>query len=82
MFIFGTSTEQALYLSHTDIGTSTGQALVPKRKHKQTIKNNKNGNKLENLNFKNPKNENEPHGTVPYQDNLRTSSDKNYDEPL
>ena len=79
---FGTSTGQALYLSHTNIGTSSGQALVPKRKHKQTIKNNKNENKQENLNFENSENLNKQNGAVPYQDNLKTSSDKNYDEPL
>ena len=54
MFDFGMSTRQALYQSHTNIETSSGQALVPINKHIQTIKNNTNGNKLDQ-----PKNENE-----------------------
>jgi hypothetical protein len=70
MFNFGTSDEQvtdlsstnietsngqALYPSRTNIGTSSGQALVSINKHIQTIKNNTNGNKLDQQ----PKNENE-----------------------
>lgn len=85
MFDFGTSTEQAMYPSRTDIETSTGQALVPINKHIQTIENNKNLNKPENfkkLNSKNSKTEGKQNATVPYQDNLKTSSNKNYDEPL
>ena len=85
MFEFGTSSGQVLYPSCGQIETSSGQALVRKRKHKQTIKNNKNDNKQENFNFENSKKENKEHkqnGSVPYQDNLKTSSDKNYDEPL
>ncbi len=82
MFNFGTSTEQVLYPSRTKIETSTGQALVPKNKHIQTIENPKNLNKRqisENLNSEN----NENHlASIPYQDNLKTSSDKNYDDPL
>nr|WP_282117155.1 hypothetical protein [Cellulophaga baltica] len=85
MFHFGTSTEQALYLSRTNIETSTGQALVSINKHIQTIENNKNLNKHENfkkLDSQNSKTEEKQNATVPYQDNLKTSSDKNYDEPL
>ncbi len=85
MFDFGTSTGQALYQGRTNIGTSSGQALVPINKHIQTIENNKNFNKhqrLKILNLKNSENNEKQNGTVPYQDNLKTSSDKNYDEPL
>ncbi|SIQ20175.1 hypothetical protein [Maribacter ulvicola] len=85
MFDFGTSTEQALYPSRTNIETSNGQALVPINKHIQTIENSKNLNKRQNFkksNFKNPETKEKQNSTVPYQDNLKTSSDKNYDEPL
>jgi len=85
MFDFGTSTEQALYPSRTNIETSTGQALVRINKHIQTIENSKNINKRENLknsNLKNSETNEKQDVTVPYQDNLKTSSDKNYDEPL
>ncbi|GAA3657440.1 hypothetical protein [Flavivirga jejuensis] len=85
MFDFGTSTEQVLYSSRTNIETSTGQALVRINKHIQTIENNKNINKRENFKISNNKNsetEEKQMATVPYQDNLKTSSDKNYDEPL
>lgn len=79
MFQFETSTEQALYLSCAHIGTSSGQALVPKNKHKQTIENN---NKQENLNFENSERESKQNITVPYQDNLKVNTNKDYDEPL
>jgi hypothetical protein len=85
MFDFGTSTKQALYPSRTNIETSNEQALVRINKHIQTIENNKNINKrksLKNLNFKNSENNAKQDATAPYQDNLKTSSDKNYDEPL
>ncbi|GAA3622788.1 hypothetical protein [Flavivirga jejuensis] len=85
MFDFGTSTEQALYPSRTNIETSTGQALVRINKHIQTIENSKNINKRENFKISNNENsetEEKQMATVPYQDNLKTSSDKNYGEPL
>nr|WP_121068875.1 hypothetical protein [Maribacter vaceletii] len=85
MFHFGTSTEQALYPSRTEIGTSAGQALVSINKHIQTIENSKNLNKPKNfkiLNSQNSKTEEKQNATVSYQDNLKTSSNKNYDEPL
>lgn len=86
MFNFGTTDGQLLYQSHTNIETSSEQALVSKtNKHKQTEKNNTNNNKqqkFKKLNFKNSKTEGKQNATVPYQDNLKTSSDKNYDEPL
>ncbi len=85
MFNFGTSTEQALYPSRTNIETSAGQALVSINKHIQTIENSKNIKNQKILNNSNPKNSEtnvKPDTTVPYQDNLKTNSDKNYDDPL
>ncbi len=89
MFDFGTTDGQALYLSRTNIETSDGQALVPINKHIQTIANTKNLNKRENFKNSNAENENkqksacvERSRSIPYQDNLKTSSNKNYDEPL
>lgn len=85
MFNFGTSSEQALYPINTKIETSTGQALVPINKHIQTTENNKNNNKPQNFknsNFQNSETEEKQVLTVPYQDNLKTSSNKNYDDPL
>lgn len=85
MFDFGTSIELALYPCHTEIGTSSGQALVSINKHIQTIENNKNINKRQNLKNSDSKNletNSKQITTVPYQDNLKTSSNKNYDEPL
>ncbi|PQV48819.1 hypothetical protein CLV33_10424 [Jejuia pallidilutea] len=93
MFNFGTSSGQVLYSSRTNIGTSSGQALVPINKHIQTTENNKNINKRENLknlssektethNKQNPETSTEQGRGVPYRDNLKTSTDKNYNEPL
>lgn len=53
VFDFGTSTRQVVNQSRTNIGTSSGQALVPINKHIQTIENSKNNNKRQN--FKNSK---------------------------
>ncbi|WP_127025099.1 hypothetical protein [Flagellimonas beolgyonensis] len=85
MFDFGTSSGQVLYPSRTDIGTSSGQVLVPINKHIQTKENNENHSKqgdFENLSFKVFENQGKLRGTVPYGDNLRTSQDKDYNEPL
>jgi hypothetical protein len=85
MFNFGTSDKQLLYPSHTNIETTDGQALVSKTKHIQTIKNNTNYKKQQNLkksNFKNFETNSKQNPTVPYQDNLKTSTDKDYNEPL
>ncbi len=82
MFNFGTSSGQVLYPSRTNIGTSDGQAVVPINKHIQTIKNNINLNKHENFKNSNSEKKENLAVSVPYQDNLKTSSDKNYDEPL
>ncbi len=85
MFNFGTSDEQVVDLSHTNIETGDGQVLVSKTKLIQTGKNNTNYNKqqtFKKLNLKNPENGGKQKTTVPYKDNLKTSSNKNYDEPL
>lgn len=92
MFDFGTSIEHVLYPSHPKIETSTKQALVPINKHIQTIENSKNNNKpknFKNSDLENLKNDDKQKGvcaersrSIPYRDNLKTSSDKNYDDPL
>ena len=85
MFDFGTSSGQVLSQSCTQIETSSGQAVVSINKHIQTIENNKNRNKrgfFQISNSNNSKTSEKQKQTVPYQDNLKTSKDKNYDEPL
>ena len=54
LFKFGTSDEQVVDLNHTNIETSSGQALVSYINNNKQIENNKNINKLDQ-----PKNENE-----------------------
>lgn len=85
MFNFWTSDGQAVDSSLTKICTSDGQALVSINKHIQTITNKKNNNKQPN--FKNLENENFKNGNKhqaddQFLDNLKTSKDKNYNEPL
>ncbi|WP_234416218.1 hypothetical protein [Flagellimonas amoyensis] len=85
MFDFGTSTGQALDQYRTKIGTSPGQALVPINKLIQTTKNNTNGKKQKKMKkkvFDIEENNAEHPPTVPYRDNLGTSKDKDYNEPL
>src|SRR5690606_34502244 len=85
MLKFETTFGQVEVHYHPKIETSTGQALVPIYKHIQTLENNKNSNKqesLKNSTFQNSENESKQNGTVPYQDNLKTSKHKNYTEPL
>ena len=85
MFDFGTSAGQALYLSPTHMGTSVGQAVVPNNKPVQTPKNNSNHFKQKkNKRSKNKyfENDGKQGCAVPNADNLRTSHDKNYNEPL
>ncbi|WP_304136722.1 hypothetical protein [Mesonia mobilis] len=85
MFNFGTSSEQVLYPNHTKNRTSSEQALVSIIKHIQTIENIKNNKKteiFENLNFSKNENTEKLNLDVPNRDNLKTSDDKNYDEPL
>ena len=85
MLKFETSSGQALVHNRPKSETSIGQALVPIYKHIQTIENNKNINKQEafkNSGFKDFENDDKQTTTVPYQDNLKTTKDKNYNEPL
>lgn len=85
MFHFGTSDELPLDFSRTNIGTSTGQVLVSKDKHIKTGRNNTNRSKQKNYKKKksfNSEKESKPIPTVPYKDNLKTTKDKNYNEPL
>ena len=85
MLKFGTTSGQALVHYRPKIETSTGQAVVPIYKHIQTIENNKNINKqeiLKNSEFKDFENDNKQHPTVPNTDNLKTTKNKNYNEPL
>lgn len=85
MFDFGTSYGQVLYPSSTKNGTSTGQALVPIIKHIQTIENPKNNNKpgnFKNSSFQDFEEEGKLSSCVPYRDNLKTTKEKDYSEPL
>jgi len=82
MFIFGTTDERPLDLFRTKIGTSNGQALVSKDKHIKTGINNTNLSKQKNNKKIFFEKESKQNGAVPYQDNLKTSSNKNYNEPL
>lgn len=84
MFKFGTSTGQVVGHNSTQIETSTGQALVPIYKHIQTIEN-KNINKQENFknsDFNDSENNLKLNSSVPNMDNLKTTKNKNYNEPL
>ncbi len=85
MFNFCTSGGQAMDSSQTKICTSDGQALVSINKPIQTVTNQKNNSKSEifkNSNFQDFQNRIKQHEVDQYLDNLKTSSDKNYDEPL
>ena len=85
MFDFGTSIGQAVDRHRTNIGTSTGQALVPINKRIQTTKNKTNGEKRKKMKkkvFEIEENNVEHFPIVPYRDNLRTTRDKDYNEPL
>ncbi len=85
MFNFWTSDGQAVDSRLIKICTSDGQALVSINKHIQTLTNKKNNNKQPN--FKNLENENFKNGNKPkavdqFLENLKTTEDKNYNEPL
>lgn len=84
MLKFRTTSGQVMVHNRPQNGTSSGQALVPIYKHIQTIEN-KNINKQEdfkNSNFKDSKNNSKPKASVPNTDNLKTTKNKNYNEPL
>ena len=84
MLKFGTSTGQVVGHNNTQIETSTGQALVPIYKHIQTIENiNSNKQKnLKKLDFNDSENDLKQNSSVPNMDNLKTTKNKNYNEPL
>ena len=80
----GPSSGQVVGHNNTQIETSSGQALVPIYKHIQTIKN-KNSNKQENFknsDFNNSENNGKQNSGIPNTDNLKTTKNKNYNEPL
>jgi len=81
---FGTSSGQVVGHNSTQIETSSGQALVPIYKHIQTIEN-KNISKQENFknsDFNDSENNGKHNSSVPNTDNLKTTKNKNYNEPL
>lgn len=85
MFNFETSSKQVLNNHCAKNQTSAKQALIPTNKHIQTTENHKNKSKplvFDKSNFNNAENSNKPSEVVHFQDNLKTSSDKNYNEPL
>jgi len=85
MFNFESSTEQALNNSSVKNQTSTKQALIPINKHIQTTENIKNKNKQQDFdksNFNPSENGKKPFELVHFRDNLKTTSEKNYNEPL
>jgi len=77
-----TSSGQAMYQQSPKNETSSGQALVPKYKHIQTGINNNKQQSFKNLDLEGFKNKAKEKRSVPYQDNLKTSKNKNYNEPL
>lgn len=90
MLKFGTTSGQVVVHNLPKIETSSGQALVPIYKHIQTIENINKQENLKNSELENFENENkqvskactERSRGVPYQDNLKTTKNKNYNEPL
>ena len=82
MFYFGTTTEQPLDSYCTNIETSYEQVVVPKDKHIKTVINNTNLSKQKNNIKKNFKKSSKQKTAVPYKDNLKTNSEKDYNEPL
>lgn len=85
MFKFETTFRQVEDNYNPINDTSNGQALVPIYKHIQTLENSINSNKreiLKNSDLENFENDNKPIPTVPNTDNLKTSKNKNYNEPL
>jgi len=83
MFNFESSTEQAVNNSSVKNQTSTKQALIPINKHIQTTENFKNKRRdFDTSNFNHSENGNKSSKLVHFQDNLKTTSEKNYNEPL
>ncbi len=82
LFNFETSTEQVLYPSSAKNETTNGQAVVPIYKHIQRIENKIKQEHIKKLDDKNLKKQYKEAGSGLYRDNLRTTVDKNYNEPL
>lgn len=82
MAIFGITDGQVVDFKCTNIRTSTGQAVVPIYKHIQTIENNKKQKAFKKIDFKSLRKNGKPLGVDHFLDNLKISSDKNYNEPL
>jgi len=82
MFSFETSDEPVLDSSYTNIETSYEQVLVSKDKHIKTGRNNTNISKQKNYNKKSSEKLGKRKTSVPFKDNLKTTTDKNYSEPL
>jgi len=85
MFNFGTSYGQAMDGNSPELGTSIGQALVSINKPLQKKKNNTNIDKQKNhknSRFQDQENGAKQKSTVPNGDNLKTSREKDYNEPL
>ena len=85
MFNFCTSDGHVMDSSQTKIWTSGGQALVSINKPIQTITNQKNNNKREIFkvsDFRDSEKENKQQPVDHYLDNLKTTTDKDYNEPL
>lgn len=83
MFDFGTTPEQAVYTDRPISGTTDEQAVVPKYKPFQTLENKTNKTKISKNSTKQILKETYQQGpTVPYRDNLKTSHEKDYGEPL
>src|SRR5690606_19838329 len=83
MFNFESSIEQAVNNSSVKNQTSTKQALIPINKHIQTTENFKNKRRdFDTSNFNHSENGNKSSKLVHFQDNLKTTSEKNYNEPL
>ena len=82
VFQYGTSTEQAVYPHCPKSETSSGQAVVPIKKHIQTIENTKTARKRENSFLKISEKKKNRSSRVPHPDNLSISVQKKYDKPL
>lgn len=85
MFDFGTTSGQVLYPDRTDMGTGDGQAQVPIIKPVQTLENSTNDDKrqiLKNSRSQDFENNDKRTTTVPYRDNLKTTVEKDYNQPL
>jgi len=82
MFNFETSDEPVLNSSYTNIETSDEQVLVSKDKLIKTGRNNTNISKQKNYNKKSSEKIGKRKSSVPFQDNLKTTANKDYNEPL